>query len=431
MMKILISNLYSWQNKGDAAIILTMIDHMKSEFPKAEITISSMNPDDIKKFKDYKIEVNFLTIIKKLYHQKQYSFLNRLKYIISCNFLRLKLNIFGFFAKKNIYLYALFPSEIRKKVKAYKEYDFVIAAGGGYFISKGPKNKLERYLNHDEQVLFAYDFFLATFFNKPYMLYNQSIGPFFSDKDASNLLPFFKKAEAISCREELTYRRLEKLGLNNLILSEDAAFNLKSTKNEILEKHTKTSDEISMGFTVRRCLPEPLQKKYENEISLFIQKILSSSKIIKVYFIPNVTYEDVGDNDVHVAKRIYDAIDKSFQQRVIVIDEDLHPSDLKYMIGQMDYFFGTRMHSCIFALAGNIKTIALSYEPKTDGVMKSLKMDNYLIDVKDLNVAKLLDLYNDIANDKTYYERLKTEVERVKKDSLVDLKQIYQKRAIV
>jgi colanic acid/amylovoran biosynthesis protein len=427
-MNILISNVYSWKNKGDAAIILSMIDHIKSEFPNAKISISSIDHNDIGKYNEDSFNLNFLTIAKKPYLKAEYSFFSRLKYILSCNILRFKLNIFGFFAKKNLYLYSIFPTNLKRKIQSYQSCDLIIAAGGGYFISKSQKNKLERYLNHDEQVLFAYDFYLATFFKKPYILYNQSIGPFFSNQDELNLLPFFKKSEAIICREQLTYDRMQKLGLNNLILSEDAAFNLKSTQNNILEKYTKITDEISIGFTVRQCLPEVFQTIYEHEITLFIQEILQLDKASKVYFMPQVTYEDGGDNDLHVARRIREAVDKHLRNRVIIIDEDVHPSNLKYMIGRMNYFFGTRMHSCIFSLASNVKTIALSYEPKTDGIMKSLKMDDYFINVKDLTEKKLLNLYHKIMDDTTYYERLKKEVERVQKESLVDLRKILRRQ---
>lgn len=425
-MNILISNVYSWKNKGDAGIILSMIDHIQKEFPEAKISISSIDHNDIGKYNEDNFELNFLSIVKKLYSKMEYSLLNRLKYVLSCYLLRLKLNIFSFFAQRNIYLYSIFPADLSNKIKAYQSYDLIIAAGGGYFISKSRKNKVERYLNHDEQVLFAYDFYLATFFNKPYILYNQSIGPFFSDQDELNLLPFFKKAEAIICREQLTYDRMDKLGLKNLILSEDAAFNLQSTKNNILVKYSTFTDEISIGFTVRNCLTEPLQKRYEYEIALFINKILQINQNTKIYFMPQVTYEDGGDNDLHVAKRVFALVGGNFQNRIIIIDENIHPCDLKYMIGKMSYFFGTRMHSCIFALASNVKTIALSYEPKTDGIMKSLKMDDYFINVKDLTEKKLLDLYQKIMDDKTYHERLSREVERVQKESLVNLKQIYQ-----
>lgn len=67
----------------------------------------------------------------------------------------------------------------------------------------------------------------------------------------------------------------------------------------------------------------------------------------------------------------------------------------------------------------------LSYELKTDEIMQSLKkMDEYYIDVKDVEAEKLLDLYHKIQLDDSYYERLKKEVERIQKESLIDLKKI-------
>ncbi|MDP3441774.1 MAG: polysaccharide pyruvyl transferase family protein [Ignavibacteria bacterium] len=423
-MNILISNVYSWKNKGDAAIILSMIDHIKSEFPNAVISISSIDEADEGKYQESNFHTNFLTLVKQIYGHSQYTLLNRFSFASTVLSLKIKLKLFEFFANRNIFLYSLFHPRIIEKIRSYAKYDFVIAAGGGYFLSKNKKNKLESLFNHDEQVLFAYDFYCATFFNKPFMLYNQSIGPFYNRQDAENLLPFLTKANAVICRETITYSLMKKLGLKNILLSEDSAFNLKSFDDGSLIKFPKETDEISIGITVRVCLPDVQQKKYEDELSRFITIILERHSKAKFYFMPQVIFEHAGDNDLHTARRIFNSLPTNLHHRVNIIDEDFHPSVLKYFIGSMHYFFGTRMHSCIFALASNVKTIALSYEPKTDGIMQSLKMDEYYIDVKDVEAEKLLDLYHKIQLDDNYYARLNKEVKRVQKESLIDLKKI-------
>lgn len=422
-MKILISNVYSWRNKGDAAIILSMIEHIKMEFPSASIEISSIDKEDESKYDEDSFSESFLSIFKE-----KYSFENIFLKAFFTSIFRTKLKIFELCTKCNLFPYLIFDKKITNKIKRYKEYDLVIAAGGGYFISKGNKRKILNFLNYDEQVIFAYDFYFASFFNKPYILYNQSIGPFYNLKDSDNLIPFLKKANIVSCREELTMNRLKNLNLKNLIRSEDIAFNLKNTQNDILEKYNFKETDINIGITVRKCLAEKEQKIYELEIKEFIEYCIEHIPLVKFYIMPQVIYQDGGDNDLDISKRIYKQLSSFNKEKVILLREDLHPSDLKYIISEMNYFFGTRFHSCIFALANKVKTIALSYEPKTDGIMQSLKLDNYYIHVDKLTKDKLVALFSEIKEDKNYLNILNTELDRIKKDCYINLKKYMDKK---
>ena len=50
MTKILITNAWSWYNKGDAAIVITMADALRKYIPAAEICILS-HTTEIDRFK--------------------------------------------------------------------------------------------------------------------------------------------------------------------------------------------------------------------------------------------------------------------------------------------------------------------------------------------------------------------------------------------
>lgn len=54
------------------------------------------------------------------------------------------------------------------------------------------------------------------------------------------------------------------------------------------------------------------------------------------------------------------------------------------MIGYMDLFIGTRMHSNIFALSMHVPTVAIGYRHKTRGIMEMLQMENYVCDVSNI-----------------------------------------------
>jgi colanic acid/amylovoran biosynthesis protein WcaK/AmsJ len=418
--KILISNVYSWRNKGDAAIVLCMIERLKSEFGDPEIHISSIDPSDKGKYGESGFQNSFLcyrgggsSVRKPI---GNYFLATMLSY-----FLLARLRLFGFFSKIGLRPYFLFGNEIAIKIRKYGQYDVVIAAGGGYFITKGKQRKLLRYLNYNDSLLFAYDFFAATFFGKPFVLYSQSIGPFHSPRDFDLLRPFLAKANIIMCREDLTMARLADQGLTNITRTEDVAFNLEARPCNVLSRHGLNDGSIKIGMTVRECLPKLEQSVYEFQIAKFISTLLHRNPQVRIIFMPQVVYESGGDNDLHTAERIQSLIEPEYLDRVNVLYDDLHPSELKYVIGQMNYFIGTRFHSCIFALSSLVRTVALSYEPKTNGIMHGLGMSRFVIDVTDVTAENLMNLLDELSDDGSYYSKISTEVDQAKRRGSVNL----------
>ena len=80
----------------------------------------------------------------------------------------------------------------------------------------------------------------------------------------------------------------------------------------------------------------------------------------------------------------------------------------------MDYFIGTRMHSNIFAITSNVKTIAIAYEPKTVGIMDMLGLSSYVIQMGKITEKKLTRLFDVMKNDKEYIVNLSERIPNVK-----------------
>jgi colanic acid/amylovoran biosynthesis protein len=55
----------------------------------------------------------------------------------------------------------------------------------------------------------------------------------------------------------------------------------------------------------------------------------------------------------------------------------------------MDLFIGSRMHSAIFSLAGNVPTLALAYQPKTIGTFDLINMGQFVLDIKKFKEKEL------------------------------------------
>ena len=117
-MNILISNIYSWQNKGDAGIVIAMLEDIKSQFPDANIYLSSYDEEDKGKYGDYGFYNNTLALFKKVYKTNRSLLLQRIIYSLRFIEFRIKLYILIALMKFNIFTYWLFPNVIANKIKS-------------------------------------------------------------------------------------------------------------------------------------------------------------------------------------------------------------------------------------------------------------------------------------------------------------------------
>ena len=404
---ILISNIYSWKNKGDAAIVIAMLEDVQVQYPEAKITLSSLDKNDVSMYGDFEHRSSTPLHVYKGNESK-------ITMLFKIVFFLFKVKLFGIIFKLGISPYFLFSKLFSEKIKEYNKYDLVIGCGGGYLLTRSNGGIFQL-------LVFAYDFYFAKIFNKPYILYNQSIGPFKSKLHFSLMKPFLENAKKLIIREEISFNRLKEYNLSNIILSSDIAFNLGIKNTSILDNHSFSADNLNFGLTVRNWLPFDEQMIYEKEIATFIQVLLSQEQNAFFYFIPQVIVKDMSDDDLVTSNKIFELISKEYQSRVIVLDMNLGPKELKYIISQMNYFIGTRMHSNIFALSSLIKTIAIAYEPKTTGIMKMLKLSSYVINMEDVDSDKLYKLYLKLKSDKEYLKILSDRINYVKIQSINDL----------
>jgi len=67
-------------------------------------------------------------------------------------------------------------------------------------------------------------------------------------------------------------------------------------------------------------------------------------------------------------------------ERVHVLDRPYGPTEVKWVISQLDYFCGTRMHSTIAGLSSKVPTTAVAYSKKTKGVFETCGQGQHVTD---------------------------------------------------
>jgi polysaccharide pyruvyl transferase WcaK-like protein len=97
--------------------------------------------------------------------------------------------------------------------------------------------------------------------------------------------------------------------------------------------------------------------------------------------VPPCTTEE---NDVTACQSLREGLLADEKERVIVAPTLSDPREVKWLIGQCDWFCGTRMHACIAALSQGVPTLGIAYSDKTAGVFETVSMGDFVVDARQI-----------------------------------------------
>lgn len=361
-MKILIIN-QPLNNRGDESAHKALVRRLAKEYPNYEINVlfeKSANEDSIKQFSIEAPNVHYI-------HCSPY---------ISKGFR--KISEFGL-KHRMYFLWFLHPG-IRKWLQYFKDTDFVICAPGG--INMGGFQSWYHLFN----------LYCAKLFNKPIAYYGRSIGPF-PMKTADNrlfkkisveLLKYFKY---ISLRDKKSEQEADKLGIPYISVV-DTAF-LDSPHNEVplqvakqignnpyfvfvpnsliwhfAYKNKATKNDVIQFYT---HLLKEVFKKYPNSKAVMLPQLFNGNSYLS--------------NDVLFMRDIA----KNFSSEQVIVIDDIYSSDIQQsIISKSILVIGARYHSIVFAINNGVPFIALSYEHKMEGLLDTLAMKHFMVDITHL-----------------------------------------------
>ena len=352
MIKILITNAYSWYNKGDAAIVISTLYALRKHIPDAEITVLSHTPDiDKKQYQRYdnKVQVFRLPLVPYPDYSRK----------LATGFKHL-LDIIKYTSLAKLPSARALTDDV---LAAYANADLVISSGGGYIGGYITGNLVQ-----------VYGIYLAKLLNKPVVLWAQSIEPFTNIILEKATRYILNKVDLIITREELSVSYLEHLGIRPPVYcGADAAFLAPALPAEegsrllaTANVHKKAGD-FFVGFTTMSWLfpayrGEEKKRKAKNYFNVIVNtvKYLISELDARVIFFPHDIFYP-SDDDRIISNKIAAAVNN---ERVTVLTEDYSPEQMKAMIGHMDLFIGTRVHSNIFSTSMHVsyrKILCINY----------------------------------------------------------------------
>lgn len=378
MKKITITNAYTWFNKGDAGILLGIVESLKQIYHNdVTFDILSFTPEEDKTYycKDSSIKKVHSNVLNP--HPYKHTKLGKIIAV---------LKLICFMIYQFLFINC-FPKILTKKYDNYKslsEADYIVVCGGGFLGGR----KFDSFIH-------LFQIYINTKMQKKVIMMGTSIEPvtnWFIKKITNYVL---KKVDYIYAREVITFNYLKEfLAPNKFTLIPDMAFMLQDdySKHDVIS-NLKKKYKMICGITVRKWFfpgesdSKKLFENYKNEIKCFMETVIRTKNICFV-FVPQVIVEH--GNDIDVAKEIKALLSKEFRENFIILEDDFHPIEIKNLIANMNYFIGTRMHSNIFAISMCIPTIAIAYEKKTNGIMHTAHLDDYVLEMNSITSDNLL-----------------------------------------
>lgn len=207
-------------------------------------------------------------------------------------------------------------------------------------------------------------------------LWGASIEPDAIDK---KMFVDLKEYTHIFARESITYETLLGLGLLNVSLYPDPAFQLKRLDLPLPKGFLEGN---TVGINVSPLIISKEKIKgitYNNYISLI--KYIIEKTDMQIALIPHVVWAH--DNDMEPLSFLYDTFKHT--GRVVLINNHT-AEELKGFIARCRFMIAARTHASIAAYSQKVPTLVIGYSIKAKGIAKDLFGDynNYVIPVQNL-----------------------------------------------
>jgi colanic acid/amylovoran biosynthesis protein len=415
--RILCPGGYTWSNKGDAALIICMLQELRRAVEGSEFILLTDTPEldsrnysekvlpmpfgksnyggthtgalarMVEKYNRYigwrwggKLSVRLRSLPESMstYTRTILSFCSFVIHAtLACNLLRQK-------------AYMLFGPKNRSTIQAFCEADAIVFVPGGYLLT--PHARHLHWFRHIASLL------LGSLLKKPMILYACSLGPFVGRHNQVLARYAINKAHVIVLREPHSRKYLSEIGVTKPVIYDcaDVAFLLKQTDSRrataLFDAHIGSGSRLKVGFSVRpydfpgESNPEQKKENFVKVLSQLADYVVDRYRAQAVFMPQGL---DAKYNDLSISREIVGLMRQS--HNVQVIGEDYSPEELKTLYGFMDIFVGVRMHANIFALGAKVPVLAVAYEPKTLGIMESLGLHEFVSDIRTLSFGELRD----------------------------------------
>ena len=239
---------------------------------------------------------------------------------------------------------------------------------------------------------------LAMEMGLPLILLPQTYGPYASPKaraTAAKILQGATQAWARDAASLVIARDLlgEKFDPSRHRCGVDMAFGLRIERPadaELLQQISawRSSGDLVVGLNVSGMLFESEQDvkrfgfidSYTDTVRELLRQLLRRPGV-RIMLVPHVTAKnDPHTGDAAANEMLVRDLSPAERERVLLVPGTLGPMELKWVVGQCDWFCGTRMHACIAALSQGVPSTSIAYSDKTAGVFATAGVQDGVVD---------------------------------------------------
>lgn len=273
-------------------------------------------------------------------------------------------------------------------------------SGGDSFTDMYPDNRIELLAGSKE---------LAIALGRPLILLPQTFGPF--DRSRDRAAKIVRHSAACFARDERSFETLKSLlgsdfNADRHRCGVDLAFGLDERSAEAsidssLKEFIADSSRPLIGLNASGLIgnsPEAGRQKfgfktdYRLALTQFLRQVFKETEA-RVILIPHVIGSVLSvESDFKICTWLKDQFEGTEDaQRILIASGKMDPSEVKWLIAQMDWFSGTRMHSTIAGLSSLVPTSTISYSDKALGVFESCGQGKEVLDPRILSTDEVVE----------------------------------------
>jgi len=221
-----------------------------------------------------------------------------------------------------------------------------------------------------------------------------------------------RRSSIIMARDRKSQRLAQELvdHQKEVLLCPDVAFSLEAVKPDHIELHPSLNGlKVPLkliGLNVNGLLFNGgytrdnmfgLKLNYRSLLPSLV-KVLLEEHPGELWLIPH-TYGPPNsvESDPEACRKLRLALPEDLGKRVRMVTGEYDCHEIKWLIGQCDFFIGSRMHACIAALSQGVPCAGIAYSQKFEGVFDSVGMGDWVVDghktTTEQSVDRILDLY--------------------------------------
>ena len=235
--------------------------------------------------------------------------------------------------------------------------------------------------------------------NIPVVLYNCSLGPIRSKRGRACLKKVIDSAEVLVLRDLESLELLKKLDIShaNIHIGADCALNAVAVSDSKFShiyrnEQLYSGDKPVVGFNVNSYVDAYVRENgqafgRQRFINLFAETVDRTVEQLSV----EVVFVETQHMDMGIANEVYEKIQHKDSVKLIS-NKKYSYEEICAILKRLELFVGMRTHSLILSTAMGIPAAGVVTYPKNRGYMKTVGLEDYLIDFSNMSTDNFFNL---------------------------------------